>query len=637
MGDLKNTEIREGFLSKIRQRTLKVTLPMEYDQLERTGRIASLRCEWEEGQPQKPHFFWDSDIAKWIEAASYSLLLHWDEQLLEKIRGIISMIEEAQWEDGYFNIYYTVVEPGQRFSYVKRKHELYCLGHMIEAAVALHQVTGEDRLLNVVCRYTDLVCGIFGTEEGKIPGYDGHPEIELALVKLYDETGNEKYLELCRFFIDQRGTEPHFYEWECEKRGEPVEQREYRIDRQGRYAYYLAHEPVRRQKRAVGHAVRAMYLYCGMADLAGKTKDNELLDICREIWDNVAYRQMYITGGIGPESDGERFSYDYHLPNLLAYNETCASIGLFLFSHRLWKVLKDGRYADVMETCLFNTILGGASESGDRFFYSNPLSATKEAYDNIHNDRPQMQLARQEWFDVACCPPNFARLILSLQQYIFGQEEERIWINQYINSSLCTFVYGKKVTIAQKNDYPWDGGISVSVELMEPETFTIFMRVPQWCMNYRLAVNNISVSCEKDGQGYIGINRTWHGGDHIKLMLDMPVQAMEAHPGVASDCGRCAIQRGPVVYCLEETDNGRNLEDLAMDISSMEIKNKDRKEGEYVAIKARGCRRKIETWQERTLYRAKQNDYVETDITAVPFYYRLNRDPGEIAVWIRTM
>ena len=318
MGDLKNTEIREGFLSEIRQRTLKVTLPMEYDQLERTGRIASLRCEWEEGQPQKPHFFWDSDIAKWIEAASYSLLLHWDEQLLEKIRGIISMIEEAQWEDGYFNIYYTVVEPGQRFSYVKRKHELYCLGHMIEAAVALHQVTGEDRLLNVVCRYTDLVCGIFGTEEGKIPGYDGHPEIELALVKLYDETGNEKYLELCRFFIDQRGTEPHFYEWECEKRGEPVEQREYRIDRQGRYAYYLAHEPVRRQKRAVGHAVRAMYLYCGMVDLAGKTKDNELLDICREIWDNVAYRQMYITGGIGPESDGERFSYDYHLPNLLA-------------------------------------------------------------------------------------------------------------------------------------------------------------------------------------------------------------------------------------------------------------------------------------------------------------------------------
>jgi len=637
MDHLKSTKIQEGFLAEIRRRTLEVTLPIEYSQLERTGRIASLKCEWKEGQPQKPHFFWDSDIAKWIEAASYSLLLRWDGQLLEKICEIVSMIEAAQWEDGYFNIYYTVVEPGQRFSYIKRKHELYCLGHMIEAAVALHHVNGEESLLKVVCKYTDLVCDIFGTGEGKLPGYDGHPEIELALVKLYDETGNKKYLELCQFFIDQRGTEPHFYEQECEKRGEPEEQREYRVDRQGRYAYYLAQEPVRRQKKAVGHAVRAMYLYCGMADLAGKTNDQELLDVCRVIWDNVAYRQMYITGGIGPESDGERFSYDYHLPNLLAYNETCASIGLFLFSHRLWGALRDGRYADVMETCLFNTILGGVSETGDRFFYSNPLSATKEAYDNIHNDRPQMQLARQEWFDVACCPPNFARLILSLQQYIFGQEEDKIWINQYINSSLHASIGGKKITVTQHSDYPWDGRISIDIELKEPETFTVFMRIPQWCSNYCLAVDNVPVSCEKNQLGYVKINRTWQGRGHIELMLDMPIQAMEAHPGVASDCGRCAIQRGPVVYCLEETDNGRNLEDLAVDISSMEIKNKDRREGEHVAIKARGRRRKIETWQERTLYRVMQDDYAETDIVAVPFYYRLNREPGEIAVWVRTM
>lgn len=637
MNNLKNTKIEKGFLAEIRQRTLEVTLPIEYCQLERTGRITSLKCDWKEGQSQKPHFFWDSDIAKWIEAASYSLLLQWDEQLLEKIRKIVCMIEAAQWDDGYFNVYYTVVEPGKRFTYVKRKHELYCLGHMIEAAVAFHQVTGEDRLLHVVCRYADLVYDIFGTGKGKIPGYDGHPEIELALVKLYDETGNKKYLELCKFFVDQRGTEPHFYEWECEKRGELEEQREYRTDRQGRYAYYLAQEPVRQQKKAVGHAVRAMYLYCGMVDLAGKTKDQELLDVCCEIWDNVAYRQMYITGGIGPEADGERFSYDYYLPNFLAYNETCASIGLFLFSHRLWGELKDSRYADVMETCLFNAILGGVSETGDRFFYSNPLSATKEAYDNIHNDRPQMQLARQEWFDVACCPPNFARLILSLQQYIFGQEKDGIWINQYINSCLRTSISGKDITITQHSDYPWDGTISVDIELREPETFTVFMRIPQWCNNYRLLVDNVPVFCKKGQLGYLEINRTWYGGEHIKLILDMPVQVMEAHPSVASDCGRCAIQRGPVVYCLEEADNGKNLEDLVVDISSIEMKNRGRKEGGYVAIKARGYRRRIETWQERTLYRVKQEDCVETDITAVPFYYRLNREPGEIAVWIRTM
>ncbi len=423
--------IGPGFWQKIQGRTNAVTLKIEYEQLQRTGRLDSLKCEWKEGDRNKPHFFWDSDIAKWIEAASYSLGQGKNLELENQVDRIIDLIAKAQAADGYLNTYFTTVEPGKRFTNLKEKHELYCLGHLIEAAVAWHEATGKSNLLDIVSKYADFVYESFGAGVGQIRGYDGHPEIELALVKLYRTTRNRKYLELSEFFVNERGTKPSFFLQECEKRGQPASEQKHRIDSQGSFAYYQAHRPVREQTAVVGHAVRAMYLYSGMADLVAENSDASLYEASSNLWEDLIRHKIYITGGIGQSPKGERFTYEYDLPNDTAYNETCASIGLFFFAFRMMKLKPSGLFVDVMERCLYNTILGGASLEGDRFFYSNPLSTHPLAYKNSTEERIHITLGRQEWFDVACCPPNYARLMLSLNGYIYLREKDGLFVNLY--------------------------------------------------------------------------------------------------------------------------------------------------------------------------------------------------------------
>lgn len=632
----KNVNILNGFWQKIQQVMLDVTLPIEYKQCEVTGRISSLKLDWKPGMPNKPHFFWDSDIAKWIEAASYSLALRYDEALIGLVDEIIDMIAAAQQEDGYFNVYYTVVEPGERFTYLKRMHELYCAGHMMEAAVAYHDATGKTKLLDIVCRYADLLYDLFGEGSTKIQGYDGHEEIELALVKLYRTTGNAKYLELSKFFIDERGKEPSFFEKECDIRGEELEDRKYRSDGQGMYSYYQAHMPVRAQEKAVGHAVRAMYLYCAMVDVAVETEDAELLHACERLWENVTARQLYITGGIGPNPNGERFTFDYDLPNYMAYNETCSSIGLFLWAHRLILTKRDGRYADVMERCLFNTILGGVSISGDRFYYANPLAVNPAAYENMNEDRKHISLMRQEWFEVACCPPNLARLMMSLGNYIYSCDSDSIFINLYINSSFELDIRDTKIGISQDSNYPWDGDISINVNPQRAARFKLNIRIPEWCDKAAITINGENIDfagCVENG--FAVINRQWQPGDVVCLRLNMRVRRIEARPEVGADCGRIALERGPVVYCFEEEDNGRNLSDISLDGGVISADYDAGLLGGVTVLKMSGKRRIVSDWPGEMLYREAGAKFEKVSLKAIPFYSRLNRNPGEMLVWIK--
>src|SRR5512136_2068131 len=393
------------------------TIPLEYEQCRSTGRLDAFRLNWKPGMEPVPHIFWDSDVAKWIEAASYTLAAHPDPRLQAQLDEIISLIASAQNSDGYLNTHFTVVEPGKRWTNLRDRHELYCAGHLIEAAVAHFQATGKRTLLDVLCRYADHIDQTFGPRPGQKRGYPGHEEIELALVKLYHVTGERRYLDLSLYFVDERGRQPHYYDLEAVARGDDPASYWAKT-----YAYMQAHVPVREQHQVVGHAVRAMYLYSALADLAGETGDRSLLETCEELWLHLCTRNLYITGGIGPSPANEGFTADYDLPNESAYAETCASIGLVFWNHRLLQLECAGRYADMMERALYNGVLSGVSLDGEKFFYENPLASQG----NHH---------RQAWFDCACCPPNLARLLASLGQYVYAQNDTELAVHLYVQGS----------------------------------------------------------------------------------------------------------------------------------------------------------------------------------------------------------
>lgn len=440
----KEVQIKKGFWKQRQEINERVTLPAEYEQCKITGRIDSVKCVYQaekDVHPMKgvftidgvlaenissgdriprPHHYWDSDLAKWIEAASYGLYYHPDAEIEAQIDEIVDDYEKMQKPDGYLNTYYTVVEPGRRWTNVYRMHELYCAGHLIEAAVAYYQATGKRKLLDIVSRYADCIDRTFGPEEGKIHGYPGHQEIELALVKLYRVTAEKRYLKLAKYFIDERGQQPYFFEQEAQQYGRDIEDGGPKgilgksFLSVGPYALFQAHLPVREQKTAEGHAVRLTYMGCAMADLACQTQDEGLWQACKTLWENVTLRRMYITGGIGTQDGCERFNFDYHLPNEDGYQETCASVGMVMWAARMLQVDADGKYADIMERALYNGVISGVSLNGDTFFYANHLAAKKEMFSQDVIRNPRMFPVRQRWFAVSCCPMNLARLIESI-------------------------------------------------------------------------------------------------------------------------------------------------------------------------------------------------------------------------------
>jgi DUF1680 family protein len=594
------------------------TLPQVYRFCKVTGRIDAFRLNWKPGM-EALHIFWDSDVAKWVEAASYSLATHPDSALAAQVDEVIHLIVGAQQPDGYLNTYFTVVEPTKRWTNLRDRHELYCAGHLIEAAVAHFQATGKRVLLDAMCRYADYIDSVFGLEPGKKRGYPGHEEIELALVKLYRVTGEKRYLHLSQYFVDERGRQPHYFDSEARQRGEDPEAYWAKT-----YEYSQSHLPVREQSEVVGHAVRAMYLYSAMTDLACELHDASLFDACKRLWNHLCTTRLYITGGIGSSAHNEGFTTDYDLPNETAYTETCASIGLVFWNHRMLQIECAAHYADVLERALYNCVLGGVSLDGQQFFYENPLASS-----GTHH--------RQNWFRVACCPPNIARLLASLGQYIYSVHEREIAVHLYIQSTVQTGLDGQAVSIRQETSYPWHGTITLRLAMAEPSLFGLRLRIPGWCRHAHLTVNGEAFDIASHlEQGYVRVERIWQPADRVELELAMPVERMYANPNVRQDVGCVALQRGPLVYCLEGVDCSEPLQCIVVPAAAELTSHFAPDMLEGVTVIRGNTLIEDETDWAGTLYRTSPPSLQPGAITALPYYAWDNRQPGEMRVWLRT-
>ena len=573
--------------------------------------------------------FQDSDAAKWLEAVAYSLMWHPDPELEKLADGAIDDIVDAQQPDGYLNTYYIINGLDKRFTNLKDNHELYCLGHFLEAGVAYYQATGKDKLLNALIKYVDLVDSLMGPEEGKMRGYPGHQEIELALVKLYHVTKNEKHLRLAKYFIDERGQKPLYFDEEIKKYGNGF----YWKDSLFQFNYYQAGEPVRDQKYAVGHSVRAVYMYAGMADVARETGDKSLMDACQRLWEDTTRRQMYVTGGIGSSHYGEAFTFDYDLPNDTVYAETCASIALVFFAQRMLNIMPKGEYADVMELALYNGVISGMSVDGKSFFYVNPLEVLPEATEKCQLHK-HVKVERQKWFGCSCCPPNLARLLTSLTSYAYSTNKDTLYVNLYVGGTVDTKLDCGDVKLDIATEYPWKETVNIKVGKM-PAAATLALRVPAWCEKYSIKVNDGDAKhVVKDGYALLtGLS----DGDAIEMVLDMPVVMLEANARVRENIGKVAVKRGPVVYCLEEADNGKDLHRvyIAKDTAFNAAYDSSFFDG-AVLLQSPGKRLSQDDWDANTLYKkATPATYEDCNLKWVPYYLWANRGAGEMMCWVR--
>lgn len=622
--------IEGGFWGSRQQTTRDTTLPAIYHQLEENGHLAAWKLAWKPGMPHQPHVFWDSDLAKWMEAASYALSLQRDAKLEAWLDEIVEDMAAAQLPDGYLNSHFINVEPQKRWSNLRDLHELYCAGHLMEAAVAYASATGKQRFLDIITRYADHINQVFGPQPGQRRGYPGHPEIELALIRLYRATGVERYLALSQYFIEERGRQPYYYDEEARARGEDPAQFWAKT-----YAYMQAHLPVRQQTEPVGHAVRAAYLYSAMTDLAVLTGDGGLLQVCKNLFNQIIERRMYITGGVGSSGQNEGFTRDYDLPNETAYAETCTGIGMFLFASRLVNTTCDARYSDYMERILYNGILSAISRDGRRFFYVNPLSVHREVdsfslypLENVFSGH------RAPWYSCACCPPNIARLLMSLGGYIYSANEENLAVHLYIQSQGQFDLATGVVRIRQKTNYPWDGRVEITLDLDRAVHFTLRLRLPGWCRQHRLRVNGGEVELPVE-HGYLLLDRTWQPGDWIEYHMDMPVERNHAHPKVMAGCGRTALSRGPLVYCLEGVDNGSDLDFLQLpQDSGLDASWKENLLGGVVTLQGQALRIKYANWVGQ-LYQTIHSTGEPATITAIPYHAWDERDEGDMLVWVR--
>jgi len=606
-------KIRNGFWASRLETNSRATIPHAYDRCKESGRTDAFKMDWKPGRGSQPHIFWDSDVAKWIEAASYSLMTHPTPELERTLDGVVNLVAGAQQPDGYLNVHFTVVEPEKRWTNLRDWHELYCAGHLMEAAVAHWRATGSRRLLDAARRYADYIDSVFGP--GKHTGYPGHEEIELALVKLWRATGESRYLELSRYFIEERGRQPHLFDAEAAARGEEPG------GHRAAYEQYQAHLPVRQQDEAVGHAVRAMYLYSGMADVAAETGDAELLAACERLWESATARKMYITGGVGSLHRGEAFGPDFYLPNESAYAETCAAIGLVLFAHRMLQFDGDGRYADVMERALYNSVLSGVSLDGRKFFYVNPLSSSGSHH-------------RQKWFACACCPTNIARLLASLGLYVYSASDRAVYIHLYVGSKGEVQVVGAQLTLMQETRYPWDGEVAISVGLDRPAEFDVMLRIPGWCSRHEVKVNGVLADAPVR-RGYARLRQRWSDGDRIELSLAMPVERMVSCPSVAENAGRVALQRGPLVYCLEQCDHAALVRSIVLpDDASLTVRFDPAFGGGMMLIEGQGVAPRSGRKHEPLYRPAREQGYEKIDIRAVPYFAWDNRQPGPMTVWM---
>ena len=520
--------------------------------------------------------FQDTDFSKWIEAVGYSLTHHPDADLEATADTAIDIVCAAQLDNGYLDTYYILNGMDRHFTNLKDHHELYCFGHLTEGAIAYYQATGKRKLLDAACRFADYIDSRFGTADGKLHGYPGHEIAEMALVKLAETTGEQRYADLAEYFVRQRGRQPLYFELEDRRRARE-DGRNY-APREQNYAYYQADKPITEQTEALGHAVRAAYFYAGAADVARLTGDSDLLASCERLWRNIVDRKIYITGGIGATHMGEAFSFDYDLPNDTAYSESCAAIALAFFARRMLEIQPKSEYADVMESALYNTTLAGMALDGKSFFYVNPLEVVPEA---CHRDerKAHVKPVRQKWFGCACCPPNIARIVEDVQQYAYtiGDDSSTLYVHLYMGGGVHARLSGTDVRLDVMSDMPWSGKGSVAVgfdagdsasDASKDAVFTIALRLPAWAGG-ETASDAVTVRGRDDisrviRDGYLYLTGAWHD-DVVDFDFPMPVHMVAANPLVREDAGKVAFVRGPLAYCAEGVDNGANLHLLHAD------------------------------------------------------------------------
>ena len=579
--DFSHVKINDNFWSPRLSKHVSATLPVCIDQIEnQTGRIRNFENAAKGEGEHSGIFFDDSDVYKALEGMAYSLINNPDPELEKKADEWIDKFAAAQQPDGYINTFYTLTGLDKRWTNMD-KHEMYCAGHMIEAGVAYYQATGKRKLLDICIRMTDHMMSQFGP--GKRHWVPGHEEIELALVKLYQTTQEQKYLDFAYWLLEERG---HGHgTMGDEGKWNPV--------------YYQDIVPVRQLTDISGHAVRCMYLYCGMADVAALKNDTGYIAAMDRLWDDVVHRNMYITGGVGSSHDNEGFTEDYDLPNLDAYCETCASVGMVLWNQRMNQLTGDSKYIDVLERSLYNGALAGISLGGDRFFYVNPLESKGDHH-------------RQEWYGCACCPSQLSRFLPSIGNYIYASSDDALWVNLYIGNTGQIRIGETDILLTQETDYLWDGSVKLTISTSQPLEKEIRLRIPNWCKTYDLSINGkrINVSEEK---GYAVI-KDWKSQDVIALDMDMPVEIVAADPHVKENFGKRAIQRGPLVYCMEEIDNPVYFDQIQLSPSTT-----------FQTAFASDILNGIKT--------IKTNGRAQS-ATFIPYYAWDNRKAGKMRVWI---
>jgi DUF1680 family protein len=603
----KDVKIQDSFWAPRRETNRVTSIPFSLQKLEEAGNLEDMRLAARGATNGfRGPVFMDSDLYKALEAASCSLATHPDPALERQLDAIISLLAAAQQPDGYLNSYYTVKEPGQRWTNLRDCHELYCAGHMFEAAVAHFQATGKTTFLTVATRYADYIDSVFGPAPKRL-GYPGHPEIELALIKLWRATGNPRYFDLARFFVENRGRK--FFATEHQT---PIDKYD--------GSYFQDDVPIYDHQNIKGHAVRAAYLMSGVTDVASQTGDDRLLKMLDRVWRNTTERNEYITGGIGPSAHNEGFTVDYDLPNLTAYQETCATIALAQWAHRLTLLYGDASYADVLERALYNGVLSGVSQDGTKFFYVNPLESA-----GTHHRSP--------WFGCACCPPNVTRTLAALGGYAYAASDESLYVNLFIQGSAHAKVGDTTVALKVTTDYPWDGKVVLDLTPAARAQIALRLRVPGWCHNASVAVNRRAAKTPLLERGYLVLDREWNRGDRVDVDLPMPIERVAANPQVKADQGLLAIQRGPIVYCLEQCDQTEPLAALWL---PAEAELKAAREpgllGGVVTITGEARAESEPQWRSSLYQSAPPASRIA--LKAIPYYAWDNRQPGPMKVWL---
>ncbi|WP_130838452.1 glycoside hydrolase family 127 protein [Lachnoclostridium sp. Marseille-P6806] len=569
--------------------------------------------------------FQDSDLAKWMEAVSNALAISDDPCFKEKADTAIQLISAAQQEDGYLDTYFQIKEPDKKWNNLQECHEMYCMGHMIEAAVSHYESTGETNFLKIGKKIADCIDRRFG--KNKVRGIPGHPEIEIALMRLYHATGEKRYCNLAKYFIDERGTEPNYFAEEAKNRKVSI----WYMDPEDRN-YTQNNKPLRELDEAVGHAVRAGYLYTAMADLAAETGDQELYDACRRLWENIVYKKMYLTGAIGSTAKGEAFTISNDLPNDTIYAETCAQISMIFFTRMMLRIRPSGEYADVMERIFFNGMLSGMQHDGERFFYVNPLEVVPSisgklfGYEHVLPQRPR-------WYACACCPPNVARLLTSISRYCWGENDNTIYSHMFLGGEYTSSsIEGVKLNVS--SEYPWHGHVTYEVAAnSQNKEFSLSIHIPSWAENCKIMLNSEAIGFSQLTDGYLTLKRNWKTGDILDISFEMSVRMVYSNADVREDIGLVGVVRGPIVYALEEKENGAKLWQLKLEDNPAFTVSlfKDDMIDDYIGIETEGKR--IHS-KKKALYSSEKPPVTSQKIHFIPYFLWGNRGTGEMRVWI---